>query len=79
MPEAVTGMLLVKDLGAVGTKAVIIVTSFEQVVLNPKAFLDQTLNLQVVLAVRAAVVEQDKVVMPDYKTTQLDMPWSQLN
>jgi hypothetical protein len=45
MPEVVTAAMLARARGAVGTEAAKIVTSFEKVELNPKAFLDSTLNL----------------------------------
>ena len=39
-------------------------TSFEKATLYPYAFLDSTLNLYTMFAVREAVVEYDVVVMP---------------
>ena len=56
MPDAVTASLFYKVRGSVGGKAFIIETSFEKVVLNPKALFDSTLNLKKVLGVSVAVV-----------------------
>ena len=44
MPAAVTVASLAKVKGAVGTVAPPTETTFEKVVLNPKAFLDSTLK-----------------------------------
>ena len=57
VPDDVTIGLLANVRGAVGTEAALIETSLEKLVLKPNAFLDSTLNLYTVFAVRVAVVE----------------------
>jgi len=64
---------LAKSRGLVGTFAAKIETSFENE-LNPYAFLDSTLNLYLVPAVRGAFVVYAVAVIPDANSTKADVP-----